>query len=704
MRQSTAIPVLVGLCVISGHVEAQVQSEQQSQTSARGAANAAPPINILYPKDFEAYAPVTARDALERLPGLEIVDPDDIRGLGSGGNVLINGERSGGKSNTALDQLDRLSAGAIERVEIYAAATASFDAGGSSQVINVVIDVSDGTISGTYGGNMEISVMTGDFYGDANVSGTWTKNKLTVDLAFASNGDKTPSRGQETLGPVGSVSSIFRDETRLSVFRDYQVNAALAYKFAPRDVLRISAQGTIGDRDTFERTTDVRVLNDLAAQDTLLDIADDDVSFEGTVEYERAVGQDLQLKFTALQSIATSEDTRSFRDLARTDPVSLLGLDNDTQESILRGRAVWQASSAHQFTFQLEGAYNKLVAQLFSQQIQPGPLIDDFRSDESLVSNTIVQEYRGDLSLIDQWSIGKKFVLTTALAGEISNLQVSGSQDNSRVLKFPKPSVELAYQIRPKHRLELSIERIIGQLDFLDFAANVSLADADQRGSTGALRPEREWRSNVTWEWQLPRRSGRSAVTLYHNLVQDPIEPVPISAALDETIDTIGNIGSANRFGVTAEFSLRLGQWNLPDILLEGNITAQRTRVEDPITGENRRLRDERPLTYSLSYRHDITKWKVSYGAEMSFNGETRAFEINQAISERRTLSGQAFIETQAIKGMTLQLRVINMFDRRETRDRTIFDPNRIRSINPFLEARERRIGRYVRFALDSVF
>jgi hypothetical protein len=315
-----------------------------------------------------------------------------------------------------------------------------------------------------------------------------------------------------------------------------------------------------------------------------------------------------------------------------------------------------------------------------------------------------VQEYRGDVSITDQWSLNDKLVLTTALAGEISNLQVSGSQDNSRVLKFPKPRVELAYQVLRKHRLEFSVERIIGQLDFLDFAANVSLADADQRGSTGELRPEREWRSNVTWEWQLPRRSGRSAITLYHNLVQDPIEPVPISVALDETIDTIGNIGTANRFGVAAEFSLRLGQFNLPDILLEGNITAQRTRVEDPITGEKRRLRDERPLTYRLSYRHDITKWKVSYGAEVSFNGETRAFEINQAIAERRSLSGQAFIETQAIKGMTLQLRVINMFNRRETRDRRIFDPNRISAFNPFLEARERRIGRYVRFALDGVF
>ncbi|MEM7568191.1 MAG: hypothetical protein AAF337_00210 [Pseudomonadota bacterium] len=683
---------------------AQQASAQPTQAPSAGIANTAPPINVLYPKDFEVYQPVTARDALERLPGLEIVDTDDVRGLGAGGNVLINGERSGGKSNTALSQLERLSAQAIVRVEIYAAATASFDAGGSSQVINVVIKVEEGSISGTYGGNMEISVRTGDFYGDANVSATWTKNKLTAELALASNGDKTPTFGDETFGRLGQPPSIFRDERRLSTFRDYQVNASLAYKFAPRDVLRLNVQGTRGNRDTFERTTDLVALDGFTAQDTLFETASEDTSFEGTLEYERAVGDDLQLKFTALQSLGRTRDDTTIRDFLSTDPVLQLGNANDEQESILRGRAVWQASKKHLLTFQLEGAFNKLDANLFFNEAAFDADLQPVRVPQNLNSNTIVQEYRGDASLTDQWSISKKVVLTTALAGEISNLEVSGSVNNSRVLRFPKPRIELAYQVYPKHRLEFSVERIIQQLDFFDFAASVSLEDADERGSTGELTPEREWRSNLTWEWQLPRRSGRSAITLYHNLVQDAIEPIPISDAFDETIDTIGNIGTGNRFGAVAEFSLRLKPYGLPDILLEGNVTLQRTRVEDPITGEKRRLRDERPFTYEFNYRHDITKWKVSYGASVSLNGPQTAFEINQTIEERRTFSGQAFIETQAIKGMTIGLRLINWRDRVEARDRVIFDPNRLAAGVPFLEARERTIGRYLRFSVDGIF
>lgn len=663
-----------------------------------------PPITVLYPADFAVYAPVTARDALDRLPGLEIVDLDGERGLGGGGNVLINGERAGGKSNTVLQQLDRISSASIIRVEVFAAATASFDASGSSQVINVVIDQSDGNISGTYGGNVEFSVREGLVYGDLNASANWTKGALTIDLAFRTDGDKTPVRGNELFGPVGLMPDIVRGERRLSTRRDYQFTGAVGWKFNPGQVLRVSAQGEFQDEGFFEATSDLFSDAGSILEDTLLNSAGESVDVEVTAEYERRIDEDLQLKFTALQSLSNQRDAIDIRDIASLSAVTLLGNANDARESILRGRAVWQASDKHLLTFQLEGAYNKLDANLFFAESPPGVPFGDIRDPANLSSSTLVQEYRGDAFVEDQWSFADKLVLTTRFAGEISNLQVSGSTDNSRTLIFPKPRVELAYQIRKRHRLEFSVERVIGQLDFFDFAANVSLADADERGSTGELQPQREWRSNATWEMQLPRRSGRTALTLFHAVVQDAIEPVPLTRALDETVDTIGNIGTGQRFGVEAEFSLRLGQWGLPDILLDGGFTVQKTSVEDPITGLNRRLRDERPFVWNVGYRHDISAWKLSYGGELSFRGRSRAFEINQLIDQRNSPSGEAFIESQMIPGMILRLRVLNILNRDQARERTIFSPNRLVDTLPSVEDRSRRIGRYVRFSVEGVF
>lgn len=52
------------------------------------------------PADFAQFAPQTALDMLNRVPGFAIKQEDDARGLGQAtGNVVINGQRLSGKSN-----------------------------------------------------------------------------------------------------------------------------------------------------------------------------------------------------------------------------------------------------------------------------------------------------------------------------------------------------------------------------------------------------------------------------------------------------------------------------------------------------------------------------------------------------------------------------------------------------------------------------
>lgn len=77
---------------------------------------------VVYKAQFFApYNPVTANDMLDRIPGLSLDNADDSsgdRGLDTGGNVLINGQRVAGKENSPSDQLDRISASDVERIEI----------------------------------------------------------------------------------------------------------------------------------------------------------------------------------------------------------------------------------------------------------------------------------------------------------------------------------------------------------------------------------------------------------------------------------------------------------------------------------------------------------------------------------------------------------------------------------------------------------
>ena len=71
---------------------------------------------------FDQFNPITASDMLDRIPGVDVFGGNrgggGNRGLGTAGNLLINGQRIAGKDNSARDQLDRITSAEVERIEI----------------------------------------------------------------------------------------------------------------------------------------------------------------------------------------------------------------------------------------------------------------------------------------------------------------------------------------------------------------------------------------------------------------------------------------------------------------------------------------------------------------------------------------------------------------------------------------------------------
>src|SRR5687768_17921512 len=74
---------------------------------------------IFVPADFAQFAPRTALDMLNRVPGFSIKEEDEDRGLGeASGNVVINGQRLSGKSNDVITELSRIPAAKIGRAHV----------------------------------------------------------------------------------------------------------------------------------------------------------------------------------------------------------------------------------------------------------------------------------------------------------------------------------------------------------------------------------------------------------------------------------------------------------------------------------------------------------------------------------------------------------------------------------------------------------
>ena len=91
---------------------------------------------------FDQYNPITASDMLDRIPGVDVFGGNrgggGGRGLGTGGNLLINGQRIAGKDNSARDQLDRITAAEVERIEIIRDTSGELNVRGAGEVINII--------------------------------------------------------------------------------------------------------------------------------------------------------------------------------------------------------------------------------------------------------------------------------------------------------------------------------------------------------------------------------------------------------------------------------------------------------------------------------------------------------------------------------------------------------------------------------------
>ncbi|MES2902881.1 MAG: TonB-dependent receptor plug domain-containing protein, partial [Pseudomonadota bacterium] len=162
---------------------------------------------VYAPVDFARFAPKSALDMVNQVPGFSIRGEDTgSRGLGqASGNVLLNGERISGKSTDPVTALQAIPAGNVTRIEIVDAAEVDVP-GLTGQVANVLYKAQS-KVSGQYSYRPEFRAYFADpnlTRGDASVSGTRGPVQYTVSFRndasrSAAGGPTTIERGDGTL-------------------------------------------------------------------------------------------------------------------------------------------------------------------------------------------------------------------------------------------------------------------------------------------------------------------------------------------------------------------------------------------------------------------------------------------------------------------------------------------------------------------------
>ncbi len=636
------------------------------------------------PADFAQFAPRTALDMVERIPDFEIEETSGDRGLGQASeNILVNGQRVAGKSNDARSELSRISARAVERIEIVDGATLGIP-GLTGRVANVFVRSGRVEVQFNWLGQFRRNIEDQISVGAISASGRMGATDFTLSLSN-SDGLRRGGVGPEfTTNGDGSArftidqrASFHADRPRLagSVKREWDdgriLNANLAgelYLFTQRvtGVGVLASSGTIFD-DDFRRT-------------------EDDWSVEGGVDYQFPIG-DGRLKLIGLQRFEHGPTRGRFVTRERAPSTFFFGSQfdqvADEGESVLRAEYGWNAGGGD-WQVALEGAYNFLDVAASVGSLQAD---GRFLSAPLAGGTTFVDEWRADASITRGWRLATGLTLQTTLGGEYSRIRQTSANGLSRSFVRPKGSAALTWTASPRLTVNASIERRVGQLSFFDFSSDVDVQNNVATGGNARLVPEQSWEAKVEATRSLGA-AGSITVGGFADWISDLVDQVPLSA----TEEGIGNIDSARRWGVIARGTLLLDPLGLRGVRISANGTFSDSSVRDPLTGESRRISADDIRDWSVEFRHDIPGTAIAYGGFIGEDVNGTVFRLDQLSRSilTRPLSS-VYIEHKNVLGLTVRAGLRNVTGASDGITRTVYVDRRDGPVD-FEESQRRRI------------
>jgi len=282
-----------------------------------------------------------------------------------------------------------------------------------------------------------------------------------------------------------------------------------------------------------------------------------------------------------------------------------------------------------------------------------------------------VSENRYELFANHTYNISSKIVLQSSLVGEFSKISsltvplIGANIERSKKFQFLKPRVDFRYDFTENDQFRASVERKVSQLDFQNFVSKYDVGlDLVRLGNTGIV-PEKSWNYNLTYEHRLPNDAGALQVEFFYRDIKDYIELVdfteffdtnglPIARADIDPISVSGNIPTAKAYGIKTTGNLRLGLIGLPEALLSVDYKWEKNEVRDQFSGVLRPFKWSREHEITFNFRHDVTKWGMSYGAKGTILTDNGRHEIDEVASTYNGDSYEAFVEIKIFNDMKL--------------------------------------------------
>ena len=677
---------------VMGTVPAYAQDDQQpAPAAANGDAQ------VFEPAYFAQFAPRNALDMVDRIPGFSISGGNDQgqRGLGQATqNVIVNGERLSSKSESVRDQLRRIPATDVVRIEILDGNATSIP-GLTGQVANVVYtsNGASGQFEWTTGfrpHNTEAQL----FGGEISVIGSSGALDYTVSLSNENN----------RFGADGPVSITDRDgaliESQYSKlsgkFDNPKISTAFSYDFGGDVTANLNL--SYGS-DFFSRKEPETAIDSAGVTRTREALVEEDGP-----EYE--LGGDIQfpfgpgsLKLILLERFERDNYSSSVIDrLSDDSPPRGFRFEqtNGAGERIGRLEYDWKLWGAD---WQLSGeaAFNRLDRRSRLFELAPG---GEFVQLAFPQGNGGVTEDRYDASLSISRSLSSTLSVQVIGAMEFSTIEQTGFAANSRSFKRPKGSFAATWKPRDDFDISVTLAKRVSQLSFGDFLASVSLNNDNQNGGNNELVPYQSYNveieANKTFgAWGSLKLEARKA------WFQDFIDWFPLPGGGEAR----GNIGDADRLHLQANATINLDPLGFRGARVDLEVVKRDMNVIDPFTGLTRPFSYDQEGSFEIDFRHDVPGTDWAWGANLDHFDQApyaRRFEIGREWEGK--VFGSLFIEHKDVLGLTVRARANNLLGARDYFQRTVFDGPRPEGAVRFEEYRSRRIGPIFRLTVSGDF
>lgn len=648
------------------------------------------------PEDFVRFAPRSALDMARQVPGFTIRGGDGARGLGQAdSNVLINGQRISGKSNGPVEALQRITAKDVVRIELVDGA--SLDIGGlSGQVLNVVT-TSTGRITGQFRAAPQFRTSGTParlFDGRIGIAGGGAKSSWNLSLSNDSNrrGDVGPERVFDAAGQL-----IETREEKSNFDSDLITLAGTFARTADNgNVLNLSgqAEGLIF-RET-ERSVQTNLINPVV-RNRLFRRSEDTSSFEIGVDYQFVLGPG-RLKLIGFHGEGDAPKVSSVV-TAFSDSSAPTGsrFASDTKDSETIARAEYTVPAlGGSWVAAVEGARNALAIDA-ALEVRDGqgvlqPVVLPGASAE-------VSEDRVDAGLTYSRALTPKLQFQMSAGGEFSRLSQSGAFGLTRQFWRPKGFVALDWKAGAKINVAGRIERVVGQLDFGDFLARVDLNQDREDGSNGALVPPQSWVSELEVSVDFGAL-GKANLRGFFEEITDIVDQIPLTGGGQ----AVGNIPSAQRYGLNGDVSLLSDGLGWNGTRLDLRFTLSASEVADPLLGTRRELSSNEQVNLRGNFRHDFSDKVWAVGGNFDWQDFAPDVRLDE-VSLRSFTFGFAsvFVENKNVAGLTMRGSLGNLLDRRNKFDRTVF-ADRTADLASFTETRRRRFGQIVTLEIEGSF